>query len=72
MATLTESMAVFEAKLKEFGLDAYQAEMGRRGWTTLSTFAFASSWAPGAGDDTAFINQVVVSCGADPRAGRPC
>ena len=59
MATLTESTAVFEAKLKDLGLEAYKDEMGRRGWTTLSTFAFASSWAPGSGDDAAFITQVV-------------
>ena len=60
MATLTESTAVFEAKLKDLGLEAYKDEMGRRGWTTLSTFAFASSWAPGSGDDAAFITQVVM------------
>ena len=59
MATITESTAVFDAKLKDLGLDGYQAEMNRRGWSTLSTFAFASSWAPGSGDDGAFITQVV-------------
>ena len=31
MATLTESTAVFEAKLKDLGLEAYKDEMGRRG-----------------------------------------
>lgn len=56
MATLTESAAVFEAKLKELGLDSYKDAMAARGWTT---FAFSSSLAPGAGDDTAFITQVV-------------
>lgn len=30
-----------------------------QGWNTLSTFALPSSWAPGAGDDTAFITHVV-------------
>ncbi|CAL1136231.1 unnamed protein product [Cladocopium goreaui] len=59
MATLTESKAVFEAKLKENGLDGYKLLMSGKGWTTLSTFAFASSWAPGTGDDTAFMEQVV-------------
>ena len=59
MATLTESSAVFEAKLKDLGLDGYKDDMAHRGWTTLSTFAFASSWAPGSGDDTAFVTQVV-------------
>ena len=59
MATLTESKAVFDAKLKENGLDGYKLLMSGKGWTTLSTFAFASSWAPGTGDDTAFMEQVV-------------
>ena len=58
MATLTESHAVFDAKLRDMGLDGYKDEMSRRGWTTMSTFAFASSWSPGSGDDQAFINQV--------------
>eukprot|EP00435_Cladocopium_sp_Y103_P015756 s2708_g3.t2 len=58
MATLTESKAVFDAKLKENGLDGYKLLMSGKGWTTLSTFAFASSWAPGTGDDTAFMEQV--------------
>ena len=56
MATLTESTAMFAAQVKDLGLDAYKDEMARRG---LSTFAFSSSWAPGAGDDAAFITQVV-------------
>ena len=60
MATLTESQAVFESKLKDMGLEGYKDAMARRGWTTLSTFAFASSWSPGSGDDTSFVNQVVV------------
>ena len=45
--------------MKDIGLDAHKDEMARRGWTTLSTFAFASSWAPGSGDDAAFVTQVV-------------
>lgn len=31
MATLTESQAVFEAKLKDMGLEGYKDEMTRRG-----------------------------------------
>lgn len=58
MATLTESQAVFEAKLKDVGLEAYKDEMARRGWVTMSAFAFASSWSPHSGDDQAFIQQV--------------
>ena len=59
MATLTESEAVFESKLKELGLEGKLADMKAKGWRTLATFAFSSSWAPGTGDDT-FLNQVVI------------
>ena len=69
MATLTESQAVFESKLKDMGLEGYKDAMTRRGWTTLSTFAFASSWSPGSGDDTSFVNQVVL--GAADHADLP-
>ena len=58
MATLTESQAVFESKLKDMGLEGYKDAMARRGWTTLSTFA--SSWSPGSGEDASFVSQVVV------------
>ena len=51
---------MFESKLKDVGLEGYKDAMTRRGWTTLSTFAFASSWSPGSGDDTSFVNQVVM------------
>lgn len=67
MASLIESEAVFSSRLRTCGLQAYEAAFGARGWKTLSTFAFASSWAPGSGDDTAFVNQVLrpLGIGAD-------
>ena len=52
------SLAVFDAKSKDMGLEGYKDEMSRRGWTTMSAFALASSWSPGSGDDQAFIQQV--------------
>ena len=36
-------------------MEAHEATFRGRGWTTLSTFAFASSWTPGSGDDQNFI-----------------
>lgn len=59
MASLIESEAVFSSRLRACGLEAYEAAFAAKGWKTLSTFAFASSWAPGSGDDTAFVNQVL-------------
>lgn len=60
MASLIDSEAVFTARLRALGLDGIQGEFDRRGWKTMSTFAFASSWTPGVGDDTAFRTKVVV------------
>ena len=59
VASLIESEAVFEARLKTCGLEAHLADFKRRGWVTLSTFAFASSWTPGSGEDKAFKDQVL-------------
>ena len=59
MASLIESEAVFSSRLRACGLEAYEAAFAAKGWKTLSTFAFASSWAPGSGDDMAFVNQVL-------------
>ena len=57
MASLIESEAVFTGRLKACGLEAYAAEFQRRGWRTLSTFAFSSS--SGTGDDGNFVESVV-------------
>lgn len=59
MASLIDSEAVFAGRLKACGLDGYEAGFRARGWTTLSTFAFSSSWTPGTGDDTNFVEKVV-------------
>lgn len=40
-------------------MDGYEAGFRARGWTTLSTFAFSSSWTPKTGDDTNFVEKVV-------------
>lgn len=66
MASLIESEAVFSGRLKACGLEAYASEFHRRGWRTLSTFAFSSSWAPGSGDDQSFIDSVVKPVLRDP------
>ena len=57
MASLIDSEAVFAGHLKACGLEAHEATFRGRGWTALSTFAFASSWTPGSGDDQNFIEM---------------
>ena len=59
MASIIESEAVFEARLRACGLETRAADFKARGWSTLSTFAFSSSWAPGTGDDSNFVAQVL-------------
>ena len=60
MASLTESEAVYSARLKALGLENLQLFFNGRGWRTMSTFAFASSWTPGVGDDAAFKEKVMI------------
>ena len=59
MASLIDSEAVFSARLRASDLGGLEPVFAARGWTTMSTFAFASSWVPGVGDDTAFQNAVL-------------
>ena len=59
MASLIDSEAVFSARLRASDLGGLEPAFAARGWTTMSTFAFASSWVPGVGDDTAFQNAVL-------------
>eukprot|EP00438_Fugacium_kawagutii_P031543 Skav209364 [mRNA] locus=scaffold1388:122952:124220:- [translate_table: standard] len=60
MASLIESEAVFAARLKALGLESLLPTFVGKGWKTMSTFAFASSWTPGVGDDSAFKSKVLV------------
>ena len=60
MASLTESEAVFTARLKALGIESLQLLFNGKGWKTMSTFAFASSWTPGVGGDTAFRQKVLM------------
>lgn len=72
MATLIESEAVFQARLKAMGLERMIGEFSRRGWGKMSTFAFASSWTPGVGDDTSFKNKVLTPLlGSEDHADAP-
>ncbi len=71
MATLIESEAVFQARLKAMGLERMIGEFSRRGWGKMSTFAFASAWTPGVGDDTSFKNKVLTPLlGSEDHAGQ--
>ena len=59
MSTI-ESEAYFEARLAAIKVsNATVARMKTKGWTTLRDFAYASSYVPGQGPDTAFCSGVL-------------
>jgi hypothetical protein len=55
-----DSKAVFAQRVSELGLTAFSNEFIARGWDTHGNFAFASTYVPGAADDTKFVEQVVM------------
>ena len=59
MSGLVDSAAVFVDYVKKVGLEDKMDVFRARNWTTLAGFAFASSYTPGAPDDTKFIADVV-------------
>ena len=66
MSGLVDSAAVFVDYVKKVGLEDKMDVFRARNWTTLAGFAFASSYTPGAPDDTKFIADVVApSLGED-------
>ena len=68
-----DSEAYFDARMTVVGLSpAEQAAVRARGWLTLATFAFASSWTPGQADEQQFLTKVVVPVlGAEDHISAP-
>ena len=59
--SLVDSNAVFESRALAIGLSAATVNaLALRGWVTHATFAFFVATNPGAGDDQAFIDGVLV------------
>ena len=59
--SLVDSNAVFESRALAIGLSAATVNaLALRGWVTHATFAFSVATNPGAGDDQAFIDGVLV------------
>ena len=55
-----DSKAVFQARVEALGLGGVYNTMIGKGMSTYGEFAFAANFVPGAGDDTRFINEVVI------------
>ena len=71
MATI-ESEAYFDARLATIRVSAPTiAKMKTRGWSTLGDFAYASSYVPGQGADTAFCTGVLEVLLGDTYADSP-
>jgi hypothetical protein len=60
MAGLLDSVAAFETRVNAVGLGDKWEDMKKLGWTTYASFAFSSSYTPGAVDDAPFLKGVVV------------
>ena len=59
--SLIESRAVFEGRARHMGLSLRTIEsMIRKGFGTLADYAHSSAYVPGAADDRAFIEKVVI------------
>ena len=59
MSTI-DSEAYFDGRLAAVGVSSLVAvSMRRMGWNTLASFAYSSSFVPGQGDDTAFVEGVL-------------
>ena len=59
MAVL-DSKALFAECLDALGLSELRDDLVAKGWGTHGTFAYASSYTPGAADDSKFVEDVVV------------
>ena len=55
-----DSKAVFAQRVSELGLGSFSNEFTAKGWDTHGNFAFASTYVPGAADDSKFVDQVVM------------
>ena len=60
-SSIVDSVAVFKARVTQIGLPETVFEgMVNKGWSTFTTFSFSSTYVPGASDDSAFLDKVVV------------
>ena len=58
MAGLVDSVASFEARVREVGLGDLWAKFQGHGLTTYANYGFPCSHVPGGTDETQFVNQV--------------
>jgi hypothetical protein len=67
-----DSKAVFEARIKELGLQDVASAIVGEGWTTFGAFAFSCSYTPGNVDDSSFVSDVIQPVlGVDHQRLRP-
>ena len=71
MAGPLDSVASFEARVREIGLGDLWGKFQEKGLTTYANFGCASSHVPGAPDDTPFITKVCKPIAGDNEARYP-
>ena len=68
--SFADSVPVFKDRAASAGLsEEIRTSLDGAGLNTLSKFAFASSYVPGAGDDAEFVKTVKSVLGRDPTLG---
>ena len=67
MSDALESTVVFAARLQKLGLGEFINGFTAEGWNTYGEFAFAVNYTPGQGDDTKFVDEVIVPILGEPR-----
>ena len=55
-----DSQAVFQARVRELGLQAHSERFAAAGWTTYSNLAFSTGYARGNADEELFNREVIV------------
>jgi hypothetical protein len=54
-----DSVAVFLERVAELGLSVHRDNFAQQGWTTYAKLASATSYVPGALDETVFVREIV-------------
>ena len=61
-----DSIPVFAKRVAFLNLSSLWEKFKEKNWTTYGSFAFSSNYTPGAGDESAFVREVVEVLTGDP------
>ena len=61
-----QSAALFQQKIKQYGLGEFADRFTQCGWSNFGDFAFSANYQPGGADESPFTNDVVEPLLGDP------